>query len=419
MMYKIMNTLFQFQKKYIITLMICLQKILSHNDILTIILNDLFILLIDNIKIYCLYDKSYIIFNNKLYCCTNTDNNDIEWLKNQKDLEQINKSNYYFNLINICKINEVKIDNIITIANNNHQTLIGTNKGLFIFGLDINHKKSKLNLIKKSKKISNKDVKFINIKNIKFITSQSNYFFIGTKHQLYGSRDFCFTKRKFHIKNINMISSGYLHTFLITDKNELFGFGNNRKHQLGFDNNDDQIGINNFEINYFRQINDIKNSYIVSCGYEHTMVLTLNDNLFGCGQNSVEQLSFDTKNHDRCEIKKFEIINNNSNILKNILSISCGRFHSLILTKDGLFNCGFLFYNFKMITKIYNNERIFKILPDIIPNDILKISCGAHHYLILTKNNLFIGGSTNYGELGLGSHYDDDFSLNYVYKKIK
>lgn len=407
-----MNTLLKFQKKYFIKIILILQKLIKEDDIWKIILNYYLILKIHSIKIYCLYDLSYIIFNNKLYCCTNSDDNNIDWIRNYNNLEQLNISNYYFNLINICKINEVKIKDIITISNNNNKTLVGTKKGLFIFGSKVKKSKTKYNLIKKSisnyNNNNNKDVKFIKIKDIKYISSQSNYSFIVTKNKIYGSHDFYNSKTEFNFKNINNISSGNLHTFLITNKNELYGYGSNRFHQLGIDE---------IEINFFKKINYLKNSYIVSCGYRHTMVLTLNDNLYGCGDNSVSQLIFETKNCDSCEIKKFKKINNKN--LKNILSISCGRFHSLILTKDGLFNCGFLFYNFNMISKIYNNETIFKILPNIIANDILKISCGDHHYLLLTKKNLFIAGSTNYGELGINSHYEEEFSLNYVCKKIK
>ena len=77
------------------------------------------------------------------------------------------------------------------------------------------------------------------------------------------------------------VSCGYSHTIIIDLNNNVWAFGQNHRGQLGLgDNQNRNIPV---------QIPDIK-AKAVSCGEHHTMIIDLNNNVWAFGYNHVGQL---------------------------------------------------------------------------------------------------------------------------------
>ena len=85
------------------------------------------------------------------------------------------------------------------------------------------------------------------------------------------------------LQNIVSIGCGYRHTIVITSYNKTYVWGNNQSGQLGLGHNINQNSPQELSFS------DIKFESI-TCGYQHTMALTMNGKLYVWGNNSCGQL---------------------------------------------------------------------------------------------------------------------------------
>ena len=120
-----------------------------------------------------------------------------------------------------------------------------------------------------------------------------------------------------NLPSIKKVTSGDTHTFLISDEDELWGFGRNEKGQLG-DGNTDNVLIP-------KKILDQKVEK-VEAGSFHSIVLDQNGNVFGTGANNFGQLGLS----NLPQIKKFTNINK-----PDTKDIALGSQHSLLVDKKG------------------------------------------------------------------------------------
>jgi E3 ubiquitin-protein ligase HERC4 len=116
----------------------------------------------------------------------------------------------------------------------------------------------------------------------------------------------------------------------------------------------------------------------ISCGYFHNIILTNNGNSFGFGDNSAGQLGI-SNGYQETYVQNF--------ILNNIIQISSGSFHSLLLNnKNQLYSFGSnsdgqLGLNLQLNINITIPTQII-----LQYNDTIKqISCGNYHSLILNN----------------------------------
>ncbi|MCX5633294.1 MAG: hypothetical protein NTW93_06455 [Phycisphaerae bacterium] len=80
-------------------------------------------------------------------------------------------------------------------------------------------------------------------------------------------------------------------------------------------------------------------AYLVSGGEEHTLILTQANNAYSCGDNSVYQLGDGTYNDRIIPVPVHGV--NDVNYLQDIIDISAGWQHSLFLGQNGqVFACG-------------------------------------------------------------------------------
>ncbi|KAJ5078707.1 claret isoform a [Anaeramoeba ignava] len=171
---------------------------------------------------------------------------------------------------------------------------------------------------------------------IYLLTSNQNVYGIGSNFdgQLgFDSETFEITEKPIlMMKNVSKIFSGNnsYHVFLLNSNQELFGCGDNRFGQLGLGESTEEK-----EINKLTKIQNIPKGKIIDIqtGYYHSIMLIENENqnenpkrkLYSCGFSLYNGLG--TNTYEFTEIK--------SSLFENddyILEISCGSDHTLILT---------------------------------------------------------------------------------------
>ena len=220
----------------------------------------------------------------------------------------------------------------------------------------------------------------------------------------------------FKLKNvmIDNIYSGWEHSIVTSKKGEIFSFGNNQSYQCGLPN------TNNFNQNSIPDPTNISKLYniyaeSISCGNEHTLILTSNKEVYGIGSNEDGVLGYtDTT------LKTYKPLlihfGEKDEYTKKIIKISSGTIHNLALTENGkVFSWGAamggqLGHDEKFLIKNSNSKKNYYISkPSIIStlNDkkiaISKISCGEAHSIGMTNTgSVYSWGFGSNGQLGLG-----------------
>ncbi|XP_069745499.1 X-linked retinitis pigmentosa GTPase regulator-like isoform X3 [Narcine bancroftii] len=126
-------------------------------------------------------------------------------------------------------------------------------------------------------------------------------------------------------KPVSWVSCGYYHSALVTGDGQLYTFGESDNGKLGLPL--DQPTNNRVP----QPVNNISGKVIqVSCGGGHTIVLTEED-VYAFGFGQFGQLGHGTFIFESSLPKVVENLKN-----KNILSISCGENHTAVVTANGL-----------------------------------------------------------------------------------
>jgi alpha-tubulin suppressor-like RCC1 family protein len=135
-------------------------------------------------------------------------------------------------------------------------------------------------------------------------------------------------------------------------------------------------------------------------GLKHTIILNQNK-LYTFGYNDVNNLIIFKKGQLGFD-KSIKFQNTPKELMikedSNIIELSCGRFHTLVLFENGkIYGFGSNLYG-QLGQKILSDF----ILPKIIYENVDQITTGEYNSLILTKKDkLFSFGSNIYGQLGL------------------
>jgi hypothetical protein len=123
--------------------------------------------------------------------------------------------------------------------------------------------------------------------------------------------------------NINIMKCGLSHTLVLTSSGEVYAWGYNEFGQIG--NSCNIYQYKPIKVNGFNN----KKLVMISCGAHHSMALTESGSVFSWGCNSSGQLdhgnTINSNTPKPIGLKEF--------IIKKI---SCGQYHSLLLTNDGV-----------------------------------------------------------------------------------
>ena len=182
-----------------------------------------------------------------------------------------------------------------------------------------------------------------------------------------------------NLDDIIQITSGSYHSLLLTIQGHVYAFGHNINGDLGLgDNLDRNIPtlINTLPLNICK----------ISSKFFHSLVLTDDNKMYAFGANYLKQLGL----QDNINRNRPVLVSDNEQNLHNIVQISCGDFHSLILRDNG---------------QVYTFGIRNKNIPDF--NDIVQISAGGVHSLLLVHGGfVYAFGHNKDGQLGLGDNED-------------
>ena len=213
----------------------------------------------------------------------------------------------------------------------------------------------------------------------------------------------------FKLKNkiIDHIFSGWEHNILILNNGDIYSFGHNQFYQCGIsENKEKQTKIINNPTNISILNNNIK-AISASCGNEHTLILSTENDVYAFGNNEDGSLGIE---NDKIQKSQFTKINFNT----KIKSICAGTVHNLALTNDGkIFSWGSSLGGQLGLSEEYLlsqpqfKEKNFISKPTIIKfpenQKIEKISCGEAHSISLTNNGeVYTWGFGSNGQLGQG-----------------
>ncbi|XP_026580225.1 probable E3 ubiquitin-protein ligase HERC6 [Pseudonaja textilis] len=119
------------------------------------------------------------------------------------------------------------------------------------------------------------------------------------------------------------VAAGGAHTFVLSLSGVVYGWGKNNAHQLGLDQETSKEQIfKPYSVGALRNLNV---TYI-SCGDEHTAVLTKSGNVFTFGDDSAGQLG-----HNSSKIGPQKI----DEIDGPVSHVSCGSYHTLCVSASG------------------------------------------------------------------------------------
>ena len=137
-----------------------------------------------------------------------------------------------------------------------------------------------------------------------------------------------------------------------------------------------------------------------ACSYHHSVLLCTDGTLFSFGRNDNGQLG----HNDTIDKKTpYQIMSVITQKLSKTIGISCGQFHTVMLTGDGIaYSCGKNDYGQTCLENTENVKIFTRILGQNENGDGIKqVCCGYYHTLLLSQNGTVTGfGRNDYGQLG-------------------
>ena len=208
-----------------------------------------------------------------------------------------------------------------------------------------------------------------------------------------------YREHKINIQNVMSVSCGETHNLLLT-KNGIYSFGNNVHGELGLGHNNTLFTPTNipFFLQFFNPyLIPLMNNKVpiasISCGYSHSMVI-INNNLYGFGNNTDWQLGFKNKNPHKPNYKTPQLITSMGN--QHYIEVSCGFAHTMVLTLNGLYGFGRNSHGQLGISTITN----YNIPEKVNLDHVISVKCGSTHTTALTSNGFYVFGDNYFGQLG-------------------
>ena len=194
------------------------------------------------------------------------------------------------------------------------------------------------------------------------------------------------------LKNVTSVSCGYNHTAVISN-GKLYTFGEGHYGQLGHGNKNN---LSTPEL-----VKGLENVTSVSCGVVNTAVIAAGK-LYTFGYNHDGRLGHGNKE----DVYVPKIVES----FKNVTSVSCGNNHTAVIANDKLYtfgngNRGQLGHG--------DNNHIY--IPKIIESldNVSSVSCGSYYTAVVAKGKLYTFGDGDYGKLGHENDDDDNDYDNY------
>ncbi|KAI4884475.1 hypothetical protein NFI96_014103 [Prochilodus magdalenae] len=192
---------------------------------------------------------------------------------------------------------------------------------------------------------------------------------------------------------IAQVACGNDHSVVLTQDGQLFTWGQNSSGQLGLGKGEPS----SLSPQLLRSLGGIPLAQI-STGGDHSFGLSHSGAVFGWGRNSAGQLGLGDR-EDRYVPVCVKSLNQ-----KKTVFISCGEDHTAVLTKGGvLFTFGSGCYG-QLGHNSLRDEHRPRLLGGLWGSKVTQIACGRHHTLALvgSSNTIYSFGCGEQGQLGNG-----------------
>lgn len=197
------------------------------------------------------------------------------------------------------------------------------------------------------------------------------------------------------VKNLNvvLVSCGYEHAAILTVDGKVLTWGYGASGCLGQESKK--------SYSHPAAINSIFNKSIkyLECGAYHTVAVSDSGEVYTWGRGDVQQLGLPSEKMLKDEIGSCVLRPTKVKWIKDAVSIACGEAHTLILLKNGtVFAFGWN-EDGQLGLESCKNSQVR------LPKKIVKISAGALFSAALSESGkVFVWGSGEQGQLGLGNN---------------
>ncbi|XP_075998040.1 putative E3 ubiquitin-protein ligase HERC3 isoform X5 [Genypterus blacodes] len=193
---------------------------------------------------------------------------------------------------------------------------------------------------------------------------------------------------------VSQVACGSQHSVALTKDGQVYTWGQDTSGQLGLGKR--RPGASSPQ--HLRSLSGMPLVQIAAGG-DQSFALSVSGNVFSWGRNNCGQLGLgDTT--DRQTPTAVHSLN-----LKKTIAISCGKDHTTILTKDGaVFTFGSGQYG-QLGHNSFSDELHPRLVAELSGAKVTKIACGRHHTLVLTESKqVYAFGCGDQGQLGGSQH---------------
>jgi 5,10-methenyltetrahydrofolate synthetase len=228
------------------------------------------------------------------------------------------------------------------------------------------------------------------------------------------------------------VSTGRAHSLLLRGDGSMYGFGDNKYHQLGLQTNENDTSSYPELLPSPGRVEWSSPKIVidVSCGWQFSSAISHSGEVFTWGDNRKNQCALDSTKYPTVKIPT--LVNFSSERSTSITKIACGWSHMLALDKNGTvyswgrFDMGQLGIGTNIGSNIavkpeYSDTFVFKVriskdeqFGKETKNKIIQIACGSEHSLAVTAGgDLYSWGWGEHGNLGHGTTTNE-----YLPKKV-
>ncbi|XP_062276631.1 probable E3 ubiquitin-protein ligase HERC4 [Scomber scombrus] len=191
---------------------------------------------------------------------------------------------------------------------------------------------------------------------------------------------------------VSQVACGSQHSVALTKDGQVYTWGQDSRGQLGLGRR--KLGANSPQ--HLRSLSSIPLVQIAAGG-EQSFALSVSGGVFSWGRNDCGQLGLGdtTDRHTPNPVHSLD--------MKKTIHISCGKDHTAILTKDGevfTFGCG---QYGQLGHNSFSDELCPRLVAEPQGSKVIKIACGRHHTLVMTDSKkVYSFGCGEQGQLGHG-----------------
>lgn len=228
------------------------------------------------------------------------------------------------------------------------------------------------------------------------ITAQGRLFMFGTNewgqlglgHKNKVTKPTCVSA--FNDEKVRLVACGRYHTLVATDAGKVYTAGSNCEGQLGVKTPGDSSAT-------FLHVASLPSGPIrgLSCGADHSVMLTEDGAVYAWGAGSAGQLGTGTKSLPAPKQIKIKS-------KRKVTRVACGYYHTVFVTElDEVFICGEGDYGKLGL----NDEKESSVsTPTKVPGmdgHVLSVACGSNHTVVVTDLGVYAWGDGSRGQLGL------------------